>query len=346
MRPASRRNYVVYLTALSLLLAVVENSLPRPLPFFRLGLANLPLLWALSTLSFRDYLLLALGKWLCGSFVSGTLLSPFALMGLGSTLSSALVMYLLHSVSKGRLSRYLIGQLGAMMSAFAQLYIASFILTESILRLLPVMLVVNEISGLVIAYISYRIEIPEERILDEKQEKGHLSFILILYMLSILSLCMTADPLLLALLFLLSILSCPITGRRIIPSMYLITLFCVVFFNLLVPQGRVLFLFVTQGALEEGTARALRLLSLTALSQSLAASGAISGGYIGSVLELSSSMVSTFYESRGSLMERIERSLTEKPVRREGSKKEQRILPLSLLLASITVLSTLQAVLL
>ncbi len=348
MRQASRRNYIIYLTALSLLLSVVENSLPRPVPFFRLGFANLPLLWALGHLSFPEYLLLAAGKWLSGSFVSGTLLSPFALMGLGNTFSSALVMYIVHTLSRGRVSRYLTSQLGAMASAFAQLYIASFILTNSIMRLLPLMLIVNELCGLAMAYISYKVDIPGAIVLPEATEDSRRRRlpVILLYAAAIAAVCLADGVGLLAIIFIISILASAVSGRRIYVSMYIVTFLSVVIFNLLVPQGRILFLFVTDGSLRDGVTRGLRLISLTALSQSFAGLGIAAGGYIGSVIGISSAMISTFYESSGNLFERIESTLKAELCTKEGKRESRRILPVSLLLLIIIAAATLQAVLL
>ena len=42
------RDKIAYLGALSLLMSLAELFVPRPLPFFRLGLANIPLLLGLT----------------------------------------------------------------------------------------------------------------------------------------------------------------------------------------------------------------------------------------------------------------------------------------------------------
>ncbi|MCR5732386.1 MAG: Gx transporter family protein [Sphaerochaetaceae bacterium] len=348
MRQASKKDYIIYLTALSLLLSVVENALPRPVPFFRLGFANLPLLWALSSLNFKEYLLLAFGKWLCGSFVSGTLLSPFALMGAGNTFSSALLMYLIHKLSRGKISRYLISQLGAMISAIVQLYIAAIILTDSVLRLLPIMLVLNEISGLVIAYISYRFEPLEEVEFEtepNKEKKNSLP-IMILYLVAIISTFLLDDPALLLLAFALSLVLCVIAKRKIMWMIYIVTILAVTLFGLLVPEGRVLFLFVTEGALRESLIRALKLVTLTAISQSFSNLALISDGFIGKVLFLSSGMISTFYESEGGIIKRIEKTLSTELRGKEVKKRAYSQTWLSAVLIVLALLSVLSEVLL
>lgn len=348
MQQASKKDYIIYLTALCLLLSVIENTLPRPVPFFRLGFANLPLLWALTSLTFPEYLLLATGKWICGSFVSGTLLSPFALMGAGNTFSSAILMYLVYKISKGKVSRYLISQLGAMISAIVQLYIASIILKNSVLRLLPLMLVINELSGLLVAHLSYVFKPREDITLEfeetEEKSKSNL-FIMIVYLAAIISVFLLPSPLFLLISFALSLILCLIAKRRIMWSIYIITILAVTFFGLLVPEGKVLFMFVTEEALEESLTRALRLVSLTAISQSFSNLEIITEGFIGKVLSLSSGMITTFYESKGGLMKRIETTLISDPSVKDRKKRSYNRASLIFTLLLIILLPVLSEVL-
>ena len=80
MRRRTDTSLVAYLAALALTLSTIESSLPHAIPFLRLGLANLALLWALDRLSARDYLLLAALKWVTSSLMSGLLFSPYSIV--------------------------------------------------------------------------------------------------------------------------------------------------------------------------------------------------------------------------------------------------------------------------
>ena len=97
------KQMLCYLTALSLTLSVIESSLPHALPFLRLGLANLALLYALERLSTGDYFLLAFFKWLLSSLLSGLLFSPFSLVSLAGNAASAVLMLVLYRTLAGRL---------------------------------------------------------------------------------------------------------------------------------------------------------------------------------------------------------------------------------------------------
>ena len=53
---------ILFLGSLCFFLAAVENSIPKPLPFMRLGLANAPIIFALFLLNTREYVLLVFIK--------------------------------------------------------------------------------------------------------------------------------------------------------------------------------------------------------------------------------------------------------------------------------------------
>lgn len=87
-----RRDFLAFLGALSLFFAAIEYLFPKPIPFFRLGLSNLPLLVALDVLRFREVLLLVVIKVLGQGLVNGTLISYVFAFSLAGSLGSALVM--------------------------------------------------------------------------------------------------------------------------------------------------------------------------------------------------------------------------------------------------------------
>ena len=96
--PSDRTRFLAYLIALSLFFSVAENMLIHPLPFLRYGFAMIPMLYALDKLSFKEYMLLSLGKWLASTLSQGTMLSPFSVIALSSSVICAIVMYILFKV--------------------------------------------------------------------------------------------------------------------------------------------------------------------------------------------------------------------------------------------------------
>jgi heptaprenyl diphosphate synthase len=63
--------------ALALFFSIVELLIPKPIPFFRIGLANLPLLVALTFLSRKDFVLLVLLKIMGQALVGGRFFPTF-----------------------------------------------------------------------------------------------------------------------------------------------------------------------------------------------------------------------------------------------------------------------------
>ena len=255
MRRRTDTSLVAYLAALALTLSTIESSLPHAIPFLRLGLANLALLWALDRLSARDYLLLAFLKWVTSSLMSGLLFSPYAIVSLAGTAASAIVMLASHRLLGRWSTLWSHSTLGSIASGASQLAASSLFLTDTVLRLMPLMLAFNIASGIVIAALAYVLE-PARQVEfdDECQEKPATWLTLLPPALAIVAIALTEDVAFLTATFALSLLFCHMCGRRIRPGFYIVSIITVILFNLLSPSGRVLFSFVTAGALEDGIA--------------------------------------------------------------------------------------------
>jgi heptaprenyl diphosphate synthase len=154
---------VALLGALSLFLSAIDYLLPKPLPFMRLGLANLSLLLALSVpavrgelaersgrplFPLRSYCLLVLLKVLGQAFITGTFFSYVFLFSLAGSACSAAVMYGLRRLFGVHISLAGISVAGAFASNGAQLVLArSFLFGESAVYLAPPFLAAGIVSG-------------------------------------------------------------------------------------------------------------------------------------------------------------------------------------------------------
>jgi Predicted membrane protein len=87
------RKTIALLGACCLFLSAVEYLIPKPLPFMRLGLANLPLMIALDIFPFGSYMILVCLKIFGQAIITGTLFSYVFLFSVTGTLFSALVMF-------------------------------------------------------------------------------------------------------------------------------------------------------------------------------------------------------------------------------------------------------------
>lgn len=150
-RQNTRIAFVALLAAFALFLSTVEYMIPKPVPFMRIGLANLPLLIGLGILNEREYLILALLKVLGQSLVTGTLFSYIVLFSFGGTVSSAFVMYVLYRYGRSWVSMIGISAAGAMASNITQLQLSRVILFGDAARLIaPPFLIIGLITSVIL----------------------------------------------------------------------------------------------------------------------------------------------------------------------------------------------------
>ena len=135
---------------MAVLLFVVESIIPKPLPFMRIGLANVFILLILVQIGFFPALVVTLTKVIVGNLFSGLLFTPLVLFSLVSSIISLLVMYAFY---KSRISFSLIGVsiAGAISHLLTQLVLGYFLFihTSRIFALFPIVLLVGLVSGLI-----------------------------------------------------------------------------------------------------------------------------------------------------------------------------------------------------
>ncbi|MGC9336501.1 MAG: Gx transporter family protein [Candidatus Cloacimonadia bacterium] len=151
-------NKVLILAACSVmavLLFMLENILPKPFPFFRIGLANVFILLILVNMDFKSAIIIALTKVVLGNLFSGLLFTPIVLLSLLGSVAACIIMYI---GIKARLGLSLVGLsiLGAVFHNLVQLTVAYFILIKSVrlFSLVPVMLVLALITGIITGSIA------------------------------------------------------------------------------------------------------------------------------------------------------------------------------------------------
>ena len=157
--PGSRQprlhRLVALAAAICLFLASIEYVIPKPLPFLRIGLANLPLLLALDLFPVSHFFLLLGIKILGQSLIQGSLFSFAFLLSLGGSLSSGLVMLAARRALKGSTSLIGISILGAMASNLVQLTLARYLVFgRSVWMIAPAFLLVGLISASILGYLA------------------------------------------------------------------------------------------------------------------------------------------------------------------------------------------------
>ena len=320
---------IAFIASSTLLLSTLEYLIPKPLPFLRLGLANIPLLLILDSFSWRAYSAVLLLKAVGHGMISGTLFSYLFFISLAGTLASGYAMKALHAGLKQNVSLVGCSLAGALISNLAQLQVASWVAYgPAIWVAAPLMLSLGVISSLSLGLLAllYQqkgelpkalsnntliVELPLTRSQQHHRSMAIATLLCIVAILSARSLLSLA--LITGLMYLMQV-----TARRKIritpPLMLIISLLLLSLFE---PNGRVLYsvgsLAFTSGSLELALTKALRLISLLSASQSLTASNPKLKGRAGSLVMLSLSYFSllsgSFKATEGSVINRIDQAL-------------------------------------
>ena len=141
--------------AFCLFLSTIEFLIPKPVPFFRLGLANLPILLALRKESPRFILSLVGLKILGQALVNGTLFSYIFVFSTAGSLASGITMTILSFLPARFLSLIGISVMGALSSNLVQILLARyFLLGEGAWLIGPPFLALGTITGILLGGIS------------------------------------------------------------------------------------------------------------------------------------------------------------------------------------------------
>ena len=140
------------LGAFCLFLSAVEYMIPKPLPFLRIGLANLPLMLALYIFPLRAYLVLICIKVFGQALITGTLFSYIFVFSLTGTFLSALLMFVLSRVfGRQKITFIGIGTAGAFVSNLSQLALAYFfIFKDNVFYIAPPFLLAGLVTGVLL----------------------------------------------------------------------------------------------------------------------------------------------------------------------------------------------------
>jgi heptaprenyl diphosphate synthase len=156
---AAGRRYdtVALLAAFSLFLSSIEFIIPKPLPFLRLGLANLAFLVGLRVLGGRELMLLMAAKVAAQGLLFGTLLSyTFVLSAFGS-LAAGLVMLAVDRWGGKHISLIGVSVSGACASNAAQIAVAGLIfLGPGVWLITPPFLVAGLVTSIILGVMAER----------------------------------------------------------------------------------------------------------------------------------------------------------------------------------------------
>lgn len=283
---------LAFFSALCFFLSAVEYAIPKPVPFFRLGLANLPIMISFLCMSRRESTALIFLKVLLQGTISGTLFSYVFLFSLAGSVASGFVMMAIFHLFYGRklVSWLGISMAGGLANNLAQLAVAYAFLFEGNTKFIaPVLLTISFIASIVMGLFTDAF-VSESQWLknittNHEQPAGGMPDVEILYQdsspllvvkffaaLIFMLVLFFADNVFIIYGILFASLACNLlSGKKIklLPSLLIIG--SVTFFSLLVPHGKILAeiwkVKITEGALMSGLVRSGRLCGALFLSK-------------------------------------------------------------------------------
>lgn len=155
--PTSNRKltHLALLVSAGLILYIFEAHIPQPLPWVRIGLANLVTLLALVLWGYWEALTVLLLRILLGSLFTGTMFSPIFPFALAGGLAGVLTMGLVWRWLRPPLSVVGVSILGALAHNVIQLLLAYwlYIRRNELFLLLPLIVLTSLLTGSVIGLI-------------------------------------------------------------------------------------------------------------------------------------------------------------------------------------------------
>ena len=144
------RKTLALLGAFCMFLSTIEFMIPKPLPFMRIGIANLPLMLAIDIFPFPVFMVLTGIKILGQALITGTLFSYVFLFSLAGTGLAAISMYILRRLlGPSRITFIGVSTAGAMISNVSQMTLAwLFIFGNSVRFITPPFLLAGLITGI------------------------------------------------------------------------------------------------------------------------------------------------------------------------------------------------------
>jgi heptaprenyl diphosphate synthase len=156
---ARRVTRLGFLVAVGTSLFVLESLVPLPLPFLKIGLANISTLLAVLLAGPIDAFLVVALRVTVGSLLTGSLLSPSFILAAGAGAVSAGTMTLFSRVSTRILGPVGLSLAGSFAHVVTQLALVAFLIVRNagVFHLLPLLLLTALVGGLVVGLVTVRI---------------------------------------------------------------------------------------------------------------------------------------------------------------------------------------------
>lgn len=153
---ARRQVFLALFVAIAVAVHVVETLLPSPIPWLRLGLANVMTLLALLLYDGRAAWSVALLRTFLGALLLGRLFGPGFWLALAGTLVATSVMIVLSRIGGRRFGPVGLSAAGAAGHALGQILVARLLIVQhaALWQVLPVLALFATVSGVLTGWIA------------------------------------------------------------------------------------------------------------------------------------------------------------------------------------------------
>ncbi|HTZ52884.1 MAG TPA: Gx transporter family protein [Spirochaetia bacterium] len=155
--PTRRADLVALLGGVCMFLSAIEYMIPKPIPFLRVGIANLPILVGLDLLPVPLLLLVVVLKVIGQGLVGGTLFSYVFLFSAAGSFASALAMLAARRLLGPRMTLVGVGVIGALFGNTAQVLLARLLIFgEGAWLIAPPFLAVGTVTAVLLGLFAQR----------------------------------------------------------------------------------------------------------------------------------------------------------------------------------------------
>ncbi|MBE6347758.1 MAG: hypothetical protein E7064_02275 [Spirochaetaceae bacterium] len=243
---------IAFFAALCMFLSMIEYAIPKPIPFMRLGIANMGIMLSLYVLPIRQVLFLTLIKVFLQALISGTFFSYIFVFSFIGSFSSVFAMLFCKYIFKSKISFLGICLSGALANNLSQILLSYLMIFKSSTSFIaPILLISGFISSIVLGTLTQKFVSGSswyKMILTE--DENNISDLENIDSQTNLS----------------AIKKTKTTKRKILKNLTssFVLLLSIIFFSLLVPNGKLLFSIgsfkITQESLFLGLRRGLILI--------------------------------------------------------------------------------------
>lgn len=279
-------NKIAFFSALCFFLSAVEYAVPKPLPFFKIGFANLPVLISLSVLKKKETLLLVFLKIFLQAVITGTLFSYVFIFSFAGSVASGLSMMLAYFIFRNKISFVGISVCGGLANNIAQIFLAGvFMFGSNVKFIAPPMFCVSFCTSLALGIFAENFcrksvwfnelvlgtPVKIDSAFSESEKVNFFNIFISAIGFAILIFRNSVFEIYFVVVLFAVLVFIKKRTLKILPSVLLI--FFVVLFSLLSPHGKILFSFgklnITLGALILGLVKSGRLCGFVFVSQFL-----------------------------------------------------------------------------